>query len=448
MFPDGTVQTTASTGDSSGDITAVNAGTGLMGGGTTGDVTLSVSDEGITTDKIANGTIVNADISSSAAISPTKINGTAWTSTNDGAGSGLDADMLDGFHSSSFLNTSNDYGRSGVASALYEGSTKLQDKYLNDDQPEAITATSSAQTLRVENTGNGHGIYSKTTSTTDEIAAMYGESTGTSGNTKGVVGITKSPGSSSGSSIGVYGWAQSSTAIGGSTIGVLGRTWSVPVSGADTSVGVFGWGDVSSGRTYGVWGETKSSTDGVSGVYGVNTSNSGMTRGVLGVVNSKSPGAAGVLGSAPNDGSNVRGVMGYCHAANGYAVYSDGNFAVAPGYTKSAIVQTSKGAVKMYSQESPENWFEDFGEGELINGRAHIELDPLFLETVTINSRHPMKVFVQLNDDCNGVFVKRGNTGFDVIELQKGQSNAPFTYRVVAKRKGFEDKRLQLSEAD
>jgi len=46
-----------------------------------------------------------------------------------------------------------------------------------------------------------------------------------------------------------------------------------------------------------------------------------------------------------------------------------------------------------------------------------------------------MKVFIQLNDDCNGVYVKVSKTGFDVFELQNGKSNATFTYRVIANRK-------------
>ncbi len=98
-----------------------------------------------------------------------------------------------------------------------------------------------------------------------------------------------------------------------------------------------------------------------------------------------------------------------------------------------------------YSQQSPESWVEDFGEGQLTNGIAHIELDPLFLQMVTIDKDQPFKVFIQLNDEeCNGTAVRRGSTGFDVIELQNGTSNAAFSYRVVAKRRGYEDKRLDV----
>ena len=63
--------------------------------------TNDLADSAVTSAKIASGTIVNSDISTSAAITPAKISGTAWTSTNDGSGSGLDADKLDNVDSSS-----------------------------------------------------------------------------------------------------------------------------------------------------------------------------------------------------------------------------------------------------------------------------------------------------------------------------------------------------------
>jgi hypothetical protein len=74
-----------------------------------------------------------------------------------------------------------------------------------------------------------------------------------------------------------------------------------------------------------------------------------------------------------------------------------------------------------------------------------IELDPLFLETVTVDEKNPLKVFIQLNDDCNGVYVQRQATAFEVKELKGGTSRAQFTYRVVAKRKGFETARLETA---
>ncbi len=62
-----------------------------------GSVTSTVIGTGaVTSTHIADGAIMNADINASAAIAASKISGTAWTGSNDGSGSGLDADVIDG----------------------------------------------------------------------------------------------------------------------------------------------------------------------------------------------------------------------------------------------------------------------------------------------------------------------------------------------------------------
>jgi hypothetical protein len=54
---------------------------------------------------------------------------------------------------------------------------------------------------------------------------------------------------------------------------------------------------------------------------------------------------------------------------------------------------------------------------------------------------------VQVDDEnCKGTAVKRGTTGFDVIELQQGTSNTSFSYRIVAKRKGYENERMRETD--
>jgi len=157
------------------------------------------------------------------------------------------------------------------------------------------------------------------------------------------------------------------------------------------------------------------------------------------------PGAA--VDVTANDGIGVSGVCkdgGYGiygkAPKSGYSVFSDGKFA-ATG-TKSAVVPTSYGPVELYTEEAADVWFTDYGEARLDKGRAHVDIDPAFLETVTIDGKHPVKVFVQLMGEANGVYVQRGTTGFEVIELNNGQSRAEFTYRIVAKRKGYETLRL------
>ena len=67
---------------------------------------------------------------------------------------------------------------------------------------------------------------------------------------------------------------------------------------------------------------------------------------------------------------------------------------------------------------------EDYGSRQLLNGEARVDLDPLFLETVTIDEDHPLKVFIQLTAEANPVHVTKGNGYFIVRELNGGRSNA------------------------
>lgn len=91
--------------------------------------------------------------------------------------------------------------------------------------------------------------------------------------------------------------------------------------------------------------------------------------------------------------------------------------------------------VIMAAPEAPEILFEDFGAGTLVNGFAHIDLDPVYAKNVTINDKHPLRVFIQLEGDCNGVFVTgKTASGFDVKERAGGTSNTPFQWHVVCNR--------------
>lgn len=166
----------------------------------------------------------------------------------------------------------------------------------------------------------------------------------------------------------------------------------------------------------------------------------------------------GVYGHAAGSGNNTFG--GYFDngsGAGGYAYVggTDGGGTarkIIGGGSVGTIIRDMKGnLVSMTCPEAPEILFEDYGVGQLVNGKAHIELDPVFAKNVTINEKHPLRVFIQLEGECNGVYVtNKTKNGFDVIELNNGKSNVPFVYHVVANRvDGYDEEgRLTSKNAD
>lgn len=181
------------------------------------------------------------------------------------------------------------------------------------------------------------------------------------------------------------------------------------------------------------------------GVSGQNSIASGNQRmGVLGqyVGTAFGIGVHGIgFGGGIMAGNNDVAVVGWRANNANYSGYFNGNHVIANG-TKSGSVPTTKGNQLLYTTESPEVWFEDIGSGQLKNGEVTIDLDPLFLETVVIDEKHPMHVFVQMEGESQEVYVVKGKTNFKVKERNSGNSNAEFSYRVMAKRIHFQDHRF------
>ncbi|MEI6854066.1 MAG: hypothetical protein WCL06_14565, partial [Bacteroidota bacterium] len=225
--------------------------------------------------------------------------------------------------------------------------------------------------------------------------------------------------------------------IEGVTYGIGAGVLGLHIPGTTAGIGVYGTSNSSTTGAYGVYGKTFASGNGA--IFGINAcanTNNGSSQGLYGY-------SSAIVSTYTCVG--VAGDVGVNNALNYNALYGRGRL-VCTG-TKSAEVATSKGPTLLYCLESPEVWFEDFGTGQLKDGYANIVLDNLFLETVTINDKYQMLVFIQLEGECaNGVYVNKKNNSFEVIEQNQRVSKAKFSYRIVAKRKGNEDTRLEISK--
>jgi hypothetical protein len=145
---------------------------------------------------------------------------------------------------------------------------------------------------------------------------------------------------------------------------------------------------------------------------------------------------------------------GYFQDGGGdYSYIAYAGSAIVSNVPKSTEIKDASGTERMlFCNESPEVMFEDYGQGQLVNGNAHIDLDPLLAKNVIISEKHPLRVYIQLEGDCNGVFVtNKSVSGFDVKELMHGTSNATFQWHIICNRANeagayhnFADKRFPV----
>jgi hypothetical protein len=197
------------------------------------------------------------------------------------------------------------------------------------------------------------------------------------------------------------------------------------------AVGVYGLGGA--GNAPGVLGQAGSAV--ADGVHGFSASDNG--------VSGESGNGVGVRATSSSSTGVVAvgktGLFASSSVANGTAGQFDGNLFVVNGNftviggAKSVAVPFPDGSHRrLYCVESPENWFEDFGFGELSDGEAEVRLDPGFRSVVNGDAYH---VFITEYGDNNALYVvERTGAGF-LVRAKTANANGTFSYRVVAKRK-------------
>jgi hypothetical protein len=104
-----------------------------------------------------------------------------------------------------------------------------------------------------------------------------------------------------------------------------------------------------------------------------------------------------------------------------------------PGAVSTVVKDLEGNEVMLSCPESPENLYMDYGVAVLKDGYALVQIDPILQKNIIVNELHPIKIFIQPEGDCNGVYVKNKSIqSFEVVELNQGKSNVPFSYQIVA----------------
>ncbi len=392
-------------GAGSGTVTSVGSGAGLTGGPVTSSGSLSIATGGVTNAMLQNSSLTVAagtDLLSSGSL-PVPLGGTVTLS--------LDTTKVPQLNTpNTFMGNLTTTGQ--LISTIAQGTSPLQvasttqvpnlnASLLGSYPASAFQPAGSYATLGANFFGNSQNVIASTTAI---VASNFGTGDGIdsfsygSANNFGVMAVNEN----STAGAGVYGveGAQSSTGLGRGSAGV--------------------WGDAGNHGLIGVL----ATADNAAGILAINNS---LTLPSLEIVNNNSGSSAPVL--------YAEGSAGLCQI-NGI-----GQLSCSGSITSNVPVDGGSQNVALYAVETPENWFEDVGSGQLSNGLATIHLESTFAQTVDTDMEY--HVFLTPKGDCEGLYVtNETQAGFEVHELRSGHANISFDYRIMAHRKGYESIRL------
>lgn len=318
------------------------------------------------------------------------------------------------------------------------GADNIFEVLATTDGDDAVNGYATGTGIGVFGTTTGSGIGVRGTVGNANAVAISGANTditgpaiiGSGGNTAGSF-YPASGVSGNGTDTGVAGMATTvATGVGvrGNGNGVSTNTTSgvgAGVAGSGTQIGVFGHASNTTGTKHG----------------GVFTSE----HGTVGTADNPYAYLAGSNGTLTyggyfdanqdntnnNNGNNQGEDYAYVGVVSGNTTYK-----ILGNGTVSTIVKDENNERRiLFAPEAPEILFQDYGVGQLRNGVATITLDPVLTKNIFVDENHPLKVFIQLEGDCNGVYVtNKTATGFTVKELRNGRSNTTFSWQIIANR--------------
>lgn len=438
-----------------GTITGVTAGTGLTGGGTTGSV--SLTNTGILSLTAGTGITVSSGqtptLAVNTAVVPLLSAANAFTGNLSSAGELAAGGVPNGNVASgtievdaAHLNTGSygpgllfGGGGEGIASNRNSGVNEFGLNFFTSYTPRMAitnsglvgigTQTPGAQ-LEVD-TSIQMPIYASSSSTTatsitgvatstiDPAWGVEGETLSNDALAYGVYGLAQA---TSGDPIGVYGKSEGSQGIG-----VFGQDGSESSVG-DTAAGYFIFGQ-------GVWGDGGNSGIGVLGTSQFGNSGYFVSAGESGAGLASQSMNSAQLSFESGYGSSFGFLSAYCD------IDSSGNMNCTG--SKNSVVPVDGGArtVALPAIDSPVNWFEDAGSGQLAAGAAVVALDSTFMQAANTDKEY--QVFVTPYGDCKGLYVSnRTASSFEVHELGGGNASISFGYRLMAVRRNYENIRF------